>query len=128
MKKIFSLAFTVFGVFMICLFVYGCFLRIPHKASKVVDEIVTMKIDSCSSTSLTPTYIYYTFYVGGKYRVVIDRKLPKLYSSTGEDDVWITDITGHSVMMYHSGRHSWSWARDYVKLLKYLKVEPMRTL
>ena len=121
-----NLGFATIALFFLGLFIYQLYFEKKLKSRSVVNEIVTMKIDSSKVDTIFNSYMY-TFYVNGKYRICIDRKLSKPYISTLHDDVIITDLNGNCVLLYNTRySNSWgTWKSDYQKLLKYLKLETL---
>lgn len=127
MKKLFiaySVSISSVMLFFLGLFIYQIYFKSALQAKHVVDEISNMKIDTCINDTLNK-HVYYTFYVGSKYKIIINRQLPWPYKSEGEDDLTIMDVTGKSVMLYNS-KYNYSWnarKNDYERLLKYLKIK-----
>jgi hypothetical protein len=104
---------------------YKIFLEKELKSKSIVNEIVKMEVNKVSIDTVDyANQIYYEYFVGNKYRIVVSRTNDVPFKSIKNDEIFIKDINGECVFSYYTRYHAIgsAWKSDYIKLMKYLNL------
>jgi len=89
----------------------------PLKTKKYVDEILTLKIDSCHMIKYDNVTTY-EFFISNKYRAVIDSVHPVPFKTLERVDFYVKNIKGEYIV---SDWKSSYWQKDADKLMIHFK-------
>lgn len=114
------LVWVSFSLVLCFLALYKIWLAPNIEHHKLINELVTIKIDSIKVDTFFTTTIVRTYYAG-QNRITVDRTTPEPYFKS-KYSISIKNISGDLLLCYDSNfKYNFIWDSDLKKLELYLK-------